>query len=381
MRKGLMLALAAVLALSLVTSACTTVSTEPIKIVVVTSMTGATAVTGKQVDAGVRHAADEWNARGGIKGRKIEVITEDDTSTPAGALNAFNKGMAQKPVAVWAPTFTPYVMTMAPEIKKAKVPVFTSATAPVVTAAATADGYIFRLRTNDNEAAAIAAKYALETLKARKPAIIYPSNDYGKGGYNIARGVLEKAGVKLVAEEQFNQGDKDVSAQLTKIKAAAPDVLISWTIPVDSGLIAVQAKQVGLQATILGGPGFGTPEFLGLAKEAAEGIHVLLDANVGLGASDAATQQFEKKFKEKFKDVPVSFVVSTNFDGAQVLFQAIEKVGTDPAKLKQAILATKGYKGVSGEYSFDAEGNGLHQAVIGKWGKGNKFEPVTTIKS
>lgn len=348
-------------------------SGEPIVIGVITSRTGNLSATGIQVATGVEQAAKEWNAKGGIGGRPIEVVVEDDAGNPSTAVNAFNKVLGRKPVAVFGPTFTPFLMAFEQGVKQAKIPVFTSATGVVITKSG--DGWFFRLRTNDEKQGRLAATYAVQELKATKPAILYPNNDYGKGGYQVIKATLEQMGFPLVAEESFNQGDKDVQTQLLKIKRAGADLLISWTVPADSGMVAVQAKALGLGIPILGSPGFGTGEYLQLAGEATDGIHVIVDGAVGF---DEASKPFVERVKQNFPDIPVSFVVSTNYDGANILFQAIEKAGTDPAKLREAILATKDYQGVTGPYSFDAEGNGLHQGVLAKW-QGTKLVPVKTM--
>lgn len=350
-------------------------SKEPIKIGVVTSTTGPNAATGKQVAVGVQQAAKEWNDKGGLLGRQIVVEVEDDANNPTTAVNAFNKLVSGKPAALWLPTFTPLVMANEQGVKQAKIPVFTSATGTVITKSG--DGWFFRLRTNDNKQGRLAATFAVNDLKSKKPAIIYPSNDYGKGGYAAIKAELEKLGVKLVAEETYNQGDKDVSTQLRKIKSAGADLLISWTIPTDSGMVAVQAQQTGIGIPILGGPGFGTGEYLALAQDATNGINVIVDAAVGF---DDKSKEFVSRVNANFKDVPVSFVVSANYDGAMMLFEAIKKAGsTDPAKVRDALLATKNYAGVTGPYGFDKEGNGLHQGVLGKW-ENKKLVPQKTTQ-
>lgn len=343
---------------------------EPIKVAVVTSLTGNLAATGKQVALGVKAAAKAWNDKGGIKGRKIEVTVEDDQSTPNGAVAAYNKVIAQKPVAVWAPTFTPLVMAMGEAIKANKTPTLTSASAPIVTKSGLQ--YVFRLRTNDDEAGVILADYVINELKPKKPAMIYANNDYGKGGYEILKRELEKAGIKFVAAEQFNQGDKDVSAQLLKIKQANPDFLLAYAVPADAGLISAQSAQVGLTARIVGSPGFATPEYLSLAKEAAEGTVVLIDSMAGL---DAASKDWADKVRALEPGTPVAFVVSTNYDGAMMVFDVLSKQEIkDGTALRDALLKVKDYPGVSGKFSFDADGNGLHQGIIAKWEKGKLVE-------
>jgi branched-chain amino acid transport system substrate-binding protein len=340
---------------------------------VVTSQTGPNAATGKQVAVGVQQAAKEWNEKGGINGQQIDVVVEDDAGTPTAALNAFNKVMSSKPVAIIDPTFAGLVMATEPAVKQAKIPVFTSATGTAITKSG--DGWFFRLRTNDEKQGKLAANYAINDLKSKQPAILYPDNDYGKPGFEVIKATLEKAGVKLVDAEVYHQGDKDVSTQLRKIKSAGADLLISWTIPTDSGMVAVQAQQIGLGIPIFGSPGFGTGEYLQLAQDATNGISVLVDATIGF---DDKSKEFVARVNKNFKDSPVSFVVSANYDGANMLFEALKKSGNEPAKVKAALLATQNYQGVTGPYSFDKEGNGLHQGVLGKW-ENQKLVPIKTM--
>lgn len=365
MSKGPGLTAALLVSAALILSSCG--GEKPaIKVAVVTSLTGNLAATGKQVALGVKAAAKEWNDKGGIKGRKIDVIVEDDQSTPNGAVTAYNKVAAQEPVAIWGPTFTPLFMAFSEQVKTSKIPTFTSATAPIITKSDL--GSVFRLRTNDDESGVILAEYVVQDAKPKKPAMLYANNDYGKGGYEIIKRELEKAGLKFVAAEQFNQGDKDVSAQLLKIKQADPDYLLVYSVPADSGLISAQAAQVGLKAKIIGSPGFATPEYLSLAKDTAEGTVTLLDAMAGM---DEDSKAWTDKVKAVEPGTPVSFVVSTNYDAAMIVFDILSKQTiADGVALRDALLKVKDYSGVSGKYSFDAVGNGLHQGIIARWEKG-----------
>ncbi len=348
---------------------------EPIVIGVVTSLTGPLAATGSQVAVGVQFAAKEWNDKGGVNGRPIEVVVEDDQSTPNGAVNAYNAVLSKDPAFTVGPTFTPLIMPLEPILKdQAKRPMFTSATGTPITKGG--DGWFFRMRTNDDKQAAILAQFALDTLKTQKPGLIYPNNDYGKSGLAVMEAALADAGIEFVAVETFNQGtDKDVSAQLNKIKNAGADVLISWTVPTDSGMVNVQAKQVGFEGAILGGPGFGTPEYLKLAGDSAEGVYASIDSMAG---QSAETADWKASVLEAFPDTPVSFVVSALYDATNIALEQIEAGADSPEALRDAIAAVKDYAGVTGTYSFDAEHNGLHQGVVGQWTAG-KFVPVETI--
>lgn len=354
---------------------------EPIKVGVVTSRTGPLAPTGVGVAAGVEFAAKEWNAKGGVGGRQIQVVVEDDRSTPTDALNAFNKLIAEtKPIAVWGPTFTPLALAMEPSVVEAKIPVFASPTAPVVTKMG--DGWFFRTRTNDAKTGLITAKFAVEGLKAQKVAFIYPNNDFGKGGYAIMGPALQQFGGTEVAAQVYNQGDKDITAQLLGVRQAGADLLIPWTVPTDSALLIQQAHELNLGVPILGGPGYATEEYLQLVGDATSGHYAMADAAIAsreVGGRPEA-HAWVDGFKQAFPDIPVSFVVSVAYDSANMLFNIIAGgTATDGESLRTALKAHPGHKGVSGTFKCDAEGNCLHQADIIKW-EGTKMTMVDTIE-
>jgi branched-chain amino acid transport system substrate-binding protein len=350
-------------------------SGEPIKIGVITSLTGPLAATGVQVATGVRAAAQEWNDRGGVNGRPVEVLVEDDASTPNGSVNAFNTLLSQEPAFFVGPTFTPLIMPLEPIlVEQAQTPFFTSATGTIITKSG--DGWFFRLRTNDEQSASILAEFALEDLDAERPGLIYPNNDYGKSGMEVMQQVMADEGVEFVAIETFNQGtDKDVTAQLNKIKSAGADVLLSWTVPVDSGMINVQALQVGMDMPIAGSPGFGTPEYLSLAGESSEGVYALIDSTAG---QDEASKEWADGIRADFPNTPVSFVVSAQYDATNMALQAIADGAEGAEALRDAVAAITDYQGITGTYSFDEEHNGLHQGVIGQW-QSQQFVEVKKI--
>jgi branched-chain amino acid transport system substrate-binding protein len=353
---------------------------EPIVIGVVTSRTGDLAPTGVQVWAGVALAVQEINDQGGIDGRPVELVVEDDRSNPTDALNAVQKLTSENdPVAVWGPTFTPLVLAMEPAVVEAQIPVFVSATAPVVTQQG--DGWFFRTRTNDVKTGEIAAQFAVEDLDASEIAFLYPNNDFGTGGYNIISPAIEELGAAEVAAEVYNQGDRDLSAQLLSIQRSGADLLIPWTVPVDSALLVNQADEFGLEIPILGGPGYATEEYLDLVGEATAGNYALADAAIAsedVGGRDAAWGWVES-FKQAHPDVPVSFVSSVAYDSASMLFDVLAGgTASDGESLRTALRDHAGYEGVSGTFECDDENNCLHQADVIHW-EGTTMELVDTI--
>lgn len=353
---------------------------DVITIGVVTSRTGPLAPTGSQVWAGVAFAAEEWNADGGIDGRRIEVVLEDDRSDPTGALNAFQKLTSEnEPVAIWGPTFTPLTLAMEPAVVEAQVPVFVSPTAPVVTQQG--DGWFFRTRTNDAKTGQIAARVAIEDLDATRVAFLYPNNDFGVGGYDIISAAVEELGGEEVAAEVYTQGDRDLSAQLLNIQRSDADLLIPWTVPVDSAMLVNQADEFGLEIPILGGPGYATEEYLDLVGEATSGHYAMADAAIAsrdVGGREQAWDWVDA-FKESHSDIPVSFVSSVAYDSANMLFNIIaDGTATDGESLREALLAHEGHEGVSGTFQCDDEGNCLHQADIIHW-EGTQMELIDTV--
>lgn len=353
---------------------------DPITIGVVTSRTGDLAPTGSQVWAGVAFAAEERNADGGIDGRPIEVVLEDDRSDPTGALNAFQKLTSENdPVAIWGPTFTPLTLAMEPAVVEAQLPVFVSPTAPVVTQQG--DGWFFRTRTNDSKTGEIAARFAIEDLEATNIAFLYPNNDFGTGGYDIMSAAVEELGGQEVAAEVYTQGDRDLSAQLLNIQRSDADLLIPWTVPVDSAMLVNQADEFGLEIPILGGPGYATEEYLDLVGEATSGHYALADAAIAsrdVGGREQAWDWVDS-FKESHPDIPVSFVSSVAYDSANMLFDIIaDGTATDGESLREALLAHEGHEGVGGTFECDDEGNCLHQADVIQW-EGTQMQLMDTV--
>jgi|GEM_PF-6779934 len=167
---------------------------QPIVIGLVTEVTGPQAGTGDNQTNGIKLAFDEVNQKGGIKGRQIKLVIEDDASTPPGTVNAYNKIIAdQKPVATFIPNFANFDMAVEPAIKKAGIPAITGASGPGVTAVG--NPWIFRVRTNDDIMGKLAAEYAVKEMGAKKIAILSVTGEMGAGASKVVKETLEKLGL------------------------------------------------------------------------------------------------------------------------------------------------------------------------------------------
>jgi len=338
-----------------------------------TSLTGASAGAGSTIATGVKFAVKEWNDKGGINGQQIEVIVEDDQSTPTGAVNAFNKLVSQKPAFIVGPPFTGNVLAVEQSLKTSgKLPVFTGATNVAITQGG--DGWFFRVGTVDSITSVLSAQFIIDDLKAKKPAIIYPNNDYGKGGYEGIKAYCDSKGIPLVAAETFTQGtDKDVTAQLTKIKNAGADALFCWTIPVDAAMVTLQSIQVGLKVPMLGK--YATPDYLKLVGDSSEGIYSFLDTSASLDEATAAWTAAIKAFDPASN---IAFSTAEAYDATNMALEQIAKGAATADALKAALSALVDYKGICGPFTFGADHNGLHQGVIGQY-KSQKFTILKTI--
>lgn len=334
-------------------------SEAPIVLGLVTEVTGPQASTGDNQTNGIKMALEEWNQKGGIKGRQIKLVIEDDTSTPPGAVTAFNKIIAeQKPAAVFIPNFANFDMAIEPAIKKAAIPAITGASGPGVTAAG--NPWIFRVRTNDVVMGRLAAEYAVKEMGAKKVGILYVTGEMGAGASKVVKENLEKLGAPPVGIESYNPDDKDVTAQLLNLQKAGAELVIGWGYPPDAAMVMTNMHQLGVKMKLLGSPAYGVSDALKLAKEAANGRDVIVDWAAG---EDPATQDWAKRMEARAK-LPANFIHSVYYDGMNLLAQTIEKVGTSPEAIRDGLRAVKGYKGITGEYSFDENGDGLRQAYI-----------------
>jgi branched-chain amino acid transport system substrate-binding protein len=347
-----------------------TAQQKEIVIGVATAMTGPGAATGQQIAAGADLAVKEANAAGGIKGAKVKLIIEDDRTQPGGAVNAFNKLASSKPAIVLGPTWTNFMLTLAPIIKRTEIPVFTSATGAKVTDPDVSGGWIFRAAPSMGTIIHSLIEYATKSIAPKRAAIMYSNDEWGKSGYEA----FKSAGIQFVAEETFNFGDKDVSAQVLKLKEARPDAIILWpSVPADAGLITNQVRQFLPDVRIIGSPAFAVDEYYQLAKKGSEGVVTVAPWVPGLTPLSA---EWEKNFKANDPKATVSYTGAESYDAAKIAIMVLTNApNLEPASVRKALYNVKDYNGVVGKYSFDERGDGLHSAAVVVW-TGGEMKPV-----
>ncbi len=336
---------------------------DTIKVGVYGDLTGQTSSFGQSTKNGIELAVDEINAGGGVNGKKIELVIEDDQGRPEQAKTVVSKLISQDKVqAVLGEVASTNSLAAAPVAQEAKIPMISpSSTNPKVTE--TGD-YVSRVCFIDPFQGSVMAKFAANTLKAKTAAILGDVNsDYSKGLTQFFEEEFTKLGGKVLAKEAYTQTDPDFKGQLTKIRNLKPDVIYIPGYYGQVGIIAKQARELDMNMPLLGGDGWDSPELWKLGGAALKNTYISNHYSAENPAPEI--QNFVKAYKAKFNVEPDS-LAALAYDAAKVLADAIKRAGGagDSAKLKDAINSTKDFAGVTGKITLDKERNAVKPAVV-----------------
>jgi branched-chain amino acid transport system substrate-binding protein len=326
------------------------------------SMTGPEATFGQSTDKAIRIAIDEINEKGGVNGRKVRLITYDDKGETREAGSAVTRLVTNDGVvAVLGEVASGLSLVGGPICQDNGIPMVSpSSTNPKVTEIG---DMIFRVCFIDPFQGWVAAKFATENLKAKKAAILYDQvAPYAVGLQDAFDQAFTKLGGQIVAKETYQKGDPDFSAQLTKIRAAQPDVVFIPGYYTDVGNIALQARKLGVSMPLLGGDGWDSEELGKIAGKSINGCYY--SNHYAPEDPNPRVQDFIRKYKEKHKAVPDG-LAALGYDAARILCEAIGRAGsTEGAKIAAELAKTKDYDGVTGKISIDKNRNAVKPAVM-----------------
>src|SRR3990172_1021967 len=232
------------------------------------SLTGLTATFGINTDRGIQMAVERINQEGGLLGKKVVVIVEDDQGKPEEAATAVKKLINQdKVIAVLGEVASSRSLAAAPICQEAKIPMITpSSTNPEVTRKG---DYIFRVCFIDPFQGEVMAKFAYNTLKIKRAAILRDiKNDYSVGLADYFKDIFTKLGGQIVADESYSEGDIDFRAQLTSVKTKNPETIFVPGYYTEVGLLVRQARDLGFKIPIIGGDGWDSPKLVEIGGEA-----------------------------------------------------------------------------------------------------------------
>ncbi len=362
-KRWLISVLSVVTLVAFTVAGCSSGSKEPIKIGAIAPLSGGAAMVGDTQVKGIQLAIDQVNAKGGIKGRKLELIAEDDEQNPAKSVNAANKLVYKdKVIGVIGTVNSSATLANMEVTKKAEVPQITPISSnPKITRSG--NPWIFRLQASDTQQAQAIVDYAIKVQGLKRLAVLYQADDYGTGGKDVVVKRAQELGSPVVAVESYNPGAKDMTAQLLKIKEAKADGLVIWGMYPEGALIARQAKQMDFHPQLMGGGGLTNPKLVELAGDAVYG---LLNTQTFFpdpqGASPEA-KAFIEAYKAKYGVLPDSNA-AMSYDSMMIMAKAIEKAGTDKKKIRDEIAAIKGYRGVTGVIDIDQYGDANREILI-----------------
>ncbi|HUR99707.1 MAG TPA: ABC transporter substrate-binding protein [Pyrinomonadaceae bacterium] len=335
---------------------------DTIKVGVYGDLTGQTSSFGQSTKNGIELAVEEINNAGGVNGKKIQLIVEDDQGRPEQAKTVVSKLINQDKVqAVLGEVASTNTLAAAPVAQEAKIPMISpSSTNQKVTEVG---DYISRVCFIDPFQGSVMAKFAANTLKAKTAAILGDVNsDYSKGLTQFFEQEFTKLGGKVLAKEAYTQTDPDFKGQLTKIRNLNPDVIYVPGYYGQVGIIAKQARELDMNMPLLGGDGWDSPELWKLGGAALKNTYISNHYSAENPAPEI--QNFVRTYKAKFNVEPDS-LAALAYDAAKVLADAIKRAGgTDSAKLRDAINSTKNFPGVTGQISIDANRNAVKPAVV-----------------
>ncbi len=311
----------------------TGVTPSSIKVGVLGSLTGVQAVFGQGNLSGAQIAFDEANAAGGIHGRRIEIVSIDDESTPARSIAGFRRLVDDEKVfAVFGPSASSIAQAMEPVLRAASaVPVLGS----IYSSPAASEPFkhnVFRTGPLQDRLQGIAiADFVLETLKSTKVALVSQSDEYGRrGGASLTERMKEK-GHQLVAAEVFNLTDTDFTAQLLRVRAAEPELLVIYGFPAPAATITRQARQLGLTAKILGSNATANRTYPATVGPAAAGVMNVISLAALPEGDDPRMQAYVQKFSARFPDLArqnrPDLGDCLGYNGAVVFVEGLKRAG------------------------------------------------------
>lgn len=341
------------------------------------SLTGKEAAFGQSSHKGTQLAVDEINKAGGVLGRQIKLITEDTQSKQGESATGVRKLISRdKVIAVLGEVASSRSLEGASVCQPAKIPMISpSSTNPKVTEAG---DYIFRVCFTDEFQGLVLAKFGKDSLKLNNVAILSDATSaYSDGLASFFTQHYTKAGGKIPVQQKYNGGDKDFRAQLTAIKAANADGVFVPGYYTDVGLIVAQARQLGMNIPMFGGDGWEAPQLYEIGGESLQNTYYT--THFYFESTEPKVQEFVKNFKARFNEVPDA-MAALGYDSVYMLADAIKRAGgTESAKLRDALAATKDLAGVTGNTTMDALRNATKSAVILTL-KDKTFKLMETVK-
>ncbi len=299
-----------------------------------------------------------------LGGMSVELVIEDDAGKPEQAVSVATKLVNQDNVAVLiGSVFSPNTMATQPIANRSQVPQITpSSTAAAITQQGNA--WLFRVALPDTVLGTDLARFVAGDLRLTRVGFMYVNDDFGKGGHDAFVAEAKRLGVAIVAAEAYGRGDKDFTAQLSRIKAANPDVFVQWSRYAEAALISQQAKQLGYTVPMLGSDAHAAPKFLELAGQSAEGSYYV--GHWSISADWPESMAFAERYRARYGRDPDQYAAQ-GYTSAEILVDALKRAQSgNRTGLRDALAATQGLRTAMGTMEFNGQGDLVYPTFMVK---------------
>ena len=341
------------------------------------SMTGSEASFGVSTHEGIELALKQLNDKGGIKGKRVRLVSLDNQGKPEESATAVTRLITRdKVVAVLGEVASSGSLAMAPIAQRFKVPMISPAsTNPRVTQVG---DYVFRVCFIDPFQGAVMSSFALNNLKLTKVAILKDMrSDYSMGLSQAFVDHFTRAGGQILVEQSYSGGDMDFKSQLTAVRALKPEAIFVPGYYSEVGLIARQMRELGIEVPLLGGDGWDSPKLTEIGQQAIEGSY--FSNHYSAQDQSERVQKFLSEYKASYGTQPDA-LAAMGYDAAGVLFDALSRVSDfNSQEIRDQIASTKGFPGVTGTITIDENRNAQKPAVVLKVENG-QFVYQTTVE-
>ena len=334
----------------------------PITVDLIGSFSGQNSDLGNWMYNGAKLAIDQANAKGGVNGRKLVLNKLDDQGQPTVATDLARRAQADKAVMVYGSCLSTVSLAMIPILTAAQIPQITSGQSPALLKQGS--DYIFLDSTTSGVFDQTLADYLVQKQKLTSIAMITNNGAYGKGEHDSFLAELTKLGVKPTVDKVVTPDQKDFTSVLTEIRGNSPKVLFIGAEEVETGLIAKQARSLGINATFAGGAPMGTPTFLQTAgADVAEGT--IMTSPYLSNDANAKTKAFADAYRKAYGQIPELHGAKA-YDGMSVFITAMKTTSSDLSGPKLiAAMRSITYDGLLGTFKYDETGLGLHATQVG----------------
>ena len=354
------------------TIVATAPAADTIKIGAILAETGPASFLGAPEVKTIRMLADDINAKGGIGGRKLELIIKDSGASPEKAISFAKQLIEEEKVfAIIGPSTSGETMAIKNIAEEGKTILLSCAAAEVIVKPVAK--YVFKTPQMDRDAV-IRIFEQMKKMNISKIGVLSSNTGFGKAGKEQIEKLAPEHGIQVLVSEVYDKAATDLTAEVTKLKAAGVQAIVNWSIEPAQAIVIKNARQIGITAPIFQSHGFGNIQYVQAAGAAADGVifpagrllvaETLSDKN----PQKALLTDYKSKFEMKYKE-NVSTFGGHAYDAFLILTKAIEKAGADKEKVRTAIETTRGLVGTAGVFNFSAEDhNGLDK---------NAFEMLT----